>query len=247
MNKLVLLRHGESQWNLENIFTGWTDVGLTERGREEASEAGRLMTAEGLVFDIAYTSMLRRAITTLHLALAEMELSWIPEVKDWHLNERHYGALEGLNKKSTAETYGLDQVKMWRRSYAVKPPALQPGDERHPSTDPRYVGLGPSLLPASECLEDVVARLMPYWHDVIVPHIHEGKRLIVAAHGNSLRALVKHLDGVPDEDIAGLNIPTGIPLVYELDDALRPIRSYYLGDAKAAEEAARRVADQAGI
>ena len=246
MTKLVLLRHGESVWNLENIFTGWTDVGLSERGRDEAREAGRLMAAEDIVFDVAHTSVLERAIITLDLVLAEMDLSWIEVKKHWRLNERHYGALQGLNKKDTADEYGLDQVHIWRRSYNVAPPALAADDERHPATDPRYVRLSPEMIPATECLEDVVDRMLPYWYDAIVPDIHNEKRVIVAAHGNSLRALVKHLDGISDEEIPGLNIPTGIPLVYELDGDLRPERSYYLGDAEAAAEAARKVAEQAG-
>ncbi len=246
MTKLVLLRHGESVWNLENIFTGWTDIGLSERGREEAREAGRLMVAEGFVFDIAHTSVLRRAITTLHLALAEMDLSWIEVKKHWRLNERHYGALQGLNKKETADEHGLEQVHIWRRSYDVRPPALATDDERHSGRDPRYRWLPPEMIPASECLKDVVARMLPYWYDAIVPDIRHGNRVIVVAHGNSLRALVKHFDEISDEEIPGLNIPTGIPLVYELDDDLSPLRSYYLGDPEAAAEAARRVAEQAG-
>ncbi len=246
MTKLVLLRHGESVWNLENIFTGWTDVGLSARGREEAREAGRLMMADGFVFDIAHTSVLRRAITTLDLALAEMDLSWIEVRKHWRLNERHYGALQGLNKKETADEHGLEQVHLWRRSYDVRPPALTTDDERHSGGDPRYRWLPPEMIPASECLKDVVDRMLPYWYDAIVPDIRNGKRVIVAAHGNSLRALVKHLDEISDEEITGLNIPTGIPLVYELDGDLRPLDSYYLGDREAAAEAASKVAGQAG-
>jgi 2,3-bisphosphoglycerate-dependent phosphoglycerate mutase len=246
MTSLVLLRHGESTWNLENVFTGWTDVGLSDRGREEAREAGRLMAAEGLTFDVAHTSLLQRAIETLDLALIEMGLSWIEVKKHWRLNERHYGALQGLNKKATADEYGLDQVHIWRRSYDVPPPALDPSDDRHPGKDARYRFLPPERLPASECLADVVARMLPYWYDAIVPDIRSGKRVIIAAHGNSLRALVKHLDDVSDEDIPAFNIPTGIPLVYELDGDLRPTSSRYLGDAEAAAEAARRVAEQAG-
>ena len=246
MTKIALLRHGESTWNVENIFTGWTDVSLSDRGRTEAREAGRLMAASGLAFDVAHTSVLRRAIATLHLALAEMDLSWIQVAKHWRLNERHYGALQGLDKKETADEYGLDQVKLWRRSYDVRPPALDPEDERHPAHDARYASVSAGSLPAGECLQDVVKRMLPYWHDAIVPDIKSGKRVIVAAHGNSLRALVKHLDGVPDDVISDLNIPTGIPLIYELDGDLRPVRSYYLGDADAAAEAARRVAEQAG-
>lgn len=244
--KLVLLRHGESVWNLENIFTGWTDVGLSEGGRAEAREAGRLMAADGFAFDVAHTSVLRRAITTLDLALEEMGQSWIEVKKHWRLNERHYGALQGLNKKATADEHGAEQVHIWRRSYDVPPPPLETGDERHPGNDPRYSWLPPEMLPATECLKDVVERMLPYWYDAIVPDVREGKRVIVAAHGNSLRALVKHFDDIPDDEIPGLNIPTGIPLVYELDADLRPERSYYLGDPEAAKEAARKVAEQAG-
>ena len=246
MTKLVLLRHGQSVWNVENIFTGWTDVGLSDRGREEARDAGRLMLAQGFAFDVAHTSVLRRAIRTLDLALSEMDLLWIPVKKHWRLNERHYGALQGLNKKATADEYGLDQVHIWRRSYNTRPPALEVDDERHPQNDPRYASLPPDMLPVTECLEDVVERMLPYWNDAIVPDIRDGMRVIVSAHGNSLRALVQHLDGVSDEEIPGLNIPTGIPLVYELDEGLRSVRSYYLGDTEAAAEAARKVAEQAG-
>ena len=246
MTKLVLLRHGESVWNIENIFTGWTDVGLSERGRAEAREAGRLMLEQGFAFDVAHTSLLRRAIMTLHLALSEMDLLWIPVEKDWRLNERHYGALQGLNKKETTEKYGREQVHVWRRSYDTRPPALDLDDERHPRNDPRYASVPADLLPVTECLEDVVERMLPYWNDAIVPDIRAGKSVIVSAHGNNLRALVKHLDGVSNDEISELNIPTGIPLVYELDDGLRPVRSYYLGDANAAAEAAREVAEQAG-
>jgi 2,3-bisphosphoglycerate-dependent phosphoglycerate mutase len=246
MTRLVLLRHGESVWNLENIFTGWTDVGLSDRGRDEAREAGRILAAEGFGFDVAHTSVLRRAITTLHLALAEMDLSWIEVKKHWRLNERHYGALQGLNKKETAAEHGLEQVHTWRRSYDVPPPALERDDERHPGNDPRYAWLPPEMIPAAECLKDVVDRMLPYWYDAIVPDIRAGRRVVVVAHGNSLRALVKHLDGIPDDEIPGLNIPTGIPLVYELDGDLRPERSYYLGDPEAAAEAAGKVAEQAG-
>jgi 2,3-bisphosphoglycerate-dependent phosphoglycerate mutase len=246
VTRLVLLRHGESQWNLENIFTGWTDVDLSDTGREEAKQAGRLMAAEGFSFDVAYTSVLRRATETLDLALLEMGLSSIPVRKDWCLNERHYGALQGLNKKATSEEYGFDQVQRWRRSYDVSPPALELEDERHPSHDARYADVDVTFLPATECLKDVVLRILPYWHDAIVPEIRGGRKVIIAAHGNSLRALVKHLDGLSDQEIVGINIPTGIPLVYELDDALRPIDSNYLGDGDKAEAAAKKVADQAG-
>lgn len=246
MSQLVLLRHGQSTWNLENIFTGWTDVPLSEKGVEEAMSAGRIMSEEGLVFDIAHTSLLRRAIDTLHLALAEMGQLWIPVVKHWRLNERHYGALQGLDKKETSEQHGKDQVHVWRRSYSTPPPALDPMDERHPGNDPRYAWMPPDLLPATECLEDVVDRMLPYWHDAIVPDLRAGKAVIVAAHGNSLRALVKHLDGISNEEIPDLNIPTGIPLLYELDEDLRPISSRYLGDPEAAAAAAAAVAKQAG-
>lgn len=243
---LVLLRHGESVWNLENVFTGWTDVALSPKGSDEAVAAGRLMAEAGLTVDVAHTSVLRRAIDTLNLALAEMDLGWIEVKKHWRLNERHYGALQGLNKKQTAELHGPDQVHVWRRSYDVPPPPLDPDDERHPRHDPRYAWMPPELLPATECLADVVDRMLPYWYDAIVPDIRAGKRVIVAAHGNSLRALVKHLDGISDADIPGLNIPTGIPLVYELDNDLVPVTSGYLGDPEAAAAAAKAVAEQAG-
>jgi len=246
MTKLVLLRHGQSTWNLKNVFTGWTDVPLSDQGIAEAREAGRILKEEGFAFDIAHTSLLKRAINTLHLALLEMDQVWIPIVKHWRLNERHYGALQGLNKKETAEQHGKDQVKVWRRSYATPPPALDPMDERHPGNDPRYSWMPPDLLPATECLADVVDRMLPYWHDAIVPDLRAGKQVIVAAHGNSLRALVKHLDGISDEDITGLNIPTGVPLLYELDENLQPLSSRYLGDPEAAKAAAEAVAKQAG-
>ena len=246
MTKLVLLRHGQSTWNLKNVFTGWTDVPLSDQGVAEAREAGRILEEEGFAFDIAHTSLLKRAINTLHLALLEMDQVWIPVVKHWRLNERHYGALQGLNKKETAEQHGKDQVKVWRRSYATPPPALDPMDERHPGNDPRYSWMPPDLLPATECLADVVDRMLPYWHDAIVPDLRAGKQVIVAAHGNSLRALVKHLDGISDEDITGLNIPTGVPLLYELDENLQPLSSRYLGDPEAAKAAAEAVAKQAG-
>ena len=245
MTTLVLLRHGQSTWNLENVFTGWTDVPLSEKGEAEARSAGRVMKEEGLAFDIAHTSLLRRAIDTLHLALLEMDQVWIPVVKHWRLNERHYGALQGLNKRETAEQHGKKQVKVWRRSYSTPPPALDPMDERYPGNDPRYSWMPPDLLPATECLEDVVERMLPYWHDAIVPDLRDGKAVIVAAHGNSLRALVKHLDDISDEEIPGLNIPTGVPLVYDLDDDLRPIERRYLGDPEAVAAAAQAVADQA--
>jgi 2,3-bisphosphoglycerate-dependent phosphoglycerate mutase len=246
MAKLVLLRHGQSTWNLENVFTGWTDVSLSEKGIAEAKAAGTIMKDEGLQFDVAHTSLLLRAIDTLHLALVEMGQVWIPVVKHWRLNERHYGALQGLNKKETAEQHGKEQVHIWRRSYSTPPPALDPMDERHPGNDARYSWMPPDLLPATECLEDVVDRMLPYWHDAIVPDLRAGKEVIVAAHGNSLRALVKHLDGISDDEIVDLNIPTGIPLVYELDEDLQPLSSRYLGDEEAAKAAAEAVAKQAG-
>ncbi|MFQ5555651.1 MAG: 2,3-diphosphoglycerate-dependent phosphoglycerate mutase [Acidimicrobiia bacterium] len=243
--RLVLLRHGESVWNKENLFTGWTDVPLSGRGIEEAHAAGKAMAEEGLAFDVAHTSLLRRAIDTLDLTLAEMELGWIPVSKHWRLNERHYGALQGQNKRETAEHHGADQVLLWRRSYDTPPPPLDPDDERHASHDPRYAWMPPELVPAAECLADVVDRMLPYWYDAIVPDIRAGRRVLVAAHGNSLRALVKHLDGVPEDEIVSLNIPTGIPLVYTLDDDLRPLASEYLGDPEAAAAAAAAVAAQA--
>jgi 2,3-bisphosphoglycerate-dependent phosphoglycerate mutase len=244
MHKIVLLRHGESTWNKENRFTGWTDVDLSERGLFEAHEAGRLMKDAGLTFDVAFTSVLRRAIKTLDIALDDMDLLWIPVTKHWRLNERHYGALQGLNKAETAAKHGEAQVKIWRRSYDIPPPPLPPDDERHPGRDPRYRGLTPSELPATESLKDTVARFLPYWHETIAPVIRNGTRVLIAAHGNSLRALVKYLDDISDADIVELNIPTGIPLVYELDDRLTPIRHYYLGDPDAAAKAAAAVANQ---
>jgi len=245
MKRLVLLRHGESTWNKENRFTGWTDVDLSDKGREEAREAGRLMAAEGLSFDVAYTSVLTRAIRTLWIALDEMNLLWLETHKSWRLNERHYGALQGLNKAETAAKHGDAQVKIWRRSYDIPPPALEPGDERNPSRDPRYAGLLPSQLPLTESLKDTVARFLPYWHETIAPQVLAGKRVVIAAHGNSLRALVKYLDDVSEHDIVELNIPTGIPLVYELDDRLKPVRKFYLGDQDAALKKAQAVANQA--
>jgi len=245
MKKLVLLRHGESTWNRENRFTGWTDVPLSEQGVEEAKAAGRLLRKEGHVFDLAYTSLLKRAVKTLWLVLEEMDLMWIPVEQSWRLNERHYGALQGLNKAQTAQRYGDNQILVWRRSYDVPPPPLPKDDPRHPAKDPRYAGVKPSELPSTECLKDTVARFLPYWQKTIVPSVKAGKRVIIAAHGNSLRALVKYLDHVSDQDIVGLNIPTGIPLVYELSDSLKPLRHYYLGDPKAAERAAKAVAEQA--
>ena len=244
MKKLVLLRHGESVWNKENRFTGWTDVGLSEQGTAEAIAAGKLLAGEGFVFDVAYTSVLKRAIKTLWHVLEELDLMWIPEHRHWRLNERHYGALQGLNKAETAERHGMEQVMVWRRSYDVPPPPLSPDDPRCPGRDPRYAGLTPAELPLTESLQDTVARFLPYWHGTIAPAVAAGQRVLIAAHGNSLRALVKYLDSVPDAEIVGLNIPTGIPLVYELTDELKPIRSYYLGDAAAAEQAAKAVAAQ---
>jgi 2,3-bisphosphoglycerate-dependent phosphoglycerate mutase len=244
MKHLVLLRHGESTWNKENRFTGWTDVGLSEKGVREAIEAGRALRREGYVFDVAYTSVLKRAIKTLWLALEEMDLMWIPVYNSWRLNERHYGALQGLNKAETAERHGMDQTQLWRRSYDVRPPALTPEDPRHPGRDPRYARLRPEELPRTECLKDTVARFLPYWHDTIVSAVGAGRRVLIAAHGNSLRALVKYLDGIADDKIVSLNIPTGIPLVYELDDDLKPIRSFYVGDPEAIEKATTAVAGQ---
>ena len=243
---LLLLRHGESTWNLENRFTGWTDVPLTSNGEDEARKAGELMRQEGLSFDVVHTSLLLRAISTTEIALREMGLHWLPVKRHWRLNERNYGALQGLNKKETAERYGPEQVFAWRRGYDTPPDPLAVDDERHPGHDRRYADLPPDLLPATECLKDVVVRMLPYWHDQIVPDLRAGKRVLVGAHGNSLRALVKHLDGISDDAIADLNIPTGIPLLYELDDDMRPISSRYLGDAEAARAAAKAVARQAG-
>ncbi len=243
--KLVLLRHGESEWNLANRFTGWTDVGLSPKGEEEADAAGRLLAEKGYDFDIAFTSVLKRALLTLYRALEQLDRLWIPVEKHWRLNERHYGALQGLNKAETAAEHGDEQVHIWRRSYDVAPPPLQPDDDRHPRHDPRYRDLTPDLLPATESLKDVVGRMLPFWHDFMVPALRVGRRLLVSAHGNSLRALVKHLDGISDEDIPGLNIPTGIPLVYELDEDLSPVDHFYLGDPEVAAAAAKAVADQA--
>jgi len=244
MHRVVLLRHGESTWNKENRFTGWTDVDLTDKGREEAAEAGRLLKEGGYVFDLAYTSVLKRAIRTLGIALDVLDLLWIPVTKDWRLNERHYGALQGLNKAETVAKHGEAQTKIWRRSYDIPPPPLTAEDPRHPSRDPRYGGIPASELPLTETLKDTVARFLPYWHETIAPSIKAGKRVMIAAHGNSLRALVKYLDHIDEQTIVELNIPTGIPLVYELDDDLRPIRHYYLGDPAAAAAAAARVANQ---
>jgi 2,3-bisphosphoglycerate-dependent phosphoglycerate mutase len=245
MPTLVLLRHGESTWNRENRFTGWTDVDLSERGREEAAEAGRLLREGGYVFDVAYTSVLKRAIRTMIATLDAVDRLWVPVEKSWRLNERHYGALQGLNKAETAAAHGDAQTKIWRRSYDIPPPPLTLDDPRHPSHDPRYAQLDPRELPLTESLKDTVARFVPYWRETIAPSIASGRRVLIAAHGNSLRALVKYLDNVPETDIVELNIPTGIPLVYELNDALQPIRHYYLGDPAAAAAAAARVAQQA--
>jgi len=244
MYKLVLLRHGQSTWNLENRFTGWTDVDLTPQGHAEARNAAKLLKEGGYTFDIAYTSVLKRAIRTLWIVLDDMDLMWIPVHRDWRSNERHYGALQGLNKAETAAKYGEDQVKIWRRSYATPPPALARDDARYPGADPRYAGLAPSELPLAESLADTVRRFLPAWHQTIAPVVAAGRKVVVVAHGNSLRALVKYLDGVSDEAIVALNIPTGIPLVYELDDNLKPIRHYYLGDEQAAKRAAESVAQQ---
>ena len=244
MKKVVLIRHGESVWNKENRFTGWADVDLSEKGREEARDGGRALKAKGYAFDLAFTSLLKRAIRTLQIALDEMDLMWIPVEKAWQLNERHYGALQGLDKGETASRFGERQVKIWRRSYDVPPPPLAPGDERFPGNDPRYAGLAQDQLPLTECLKDTVARVIPYWESAITPQIRAGKRVAIAAHGNSLRALVKYLDNITDADILELNIPTGMPLVYELDDELKPLRSYYLGDPEKVKAAMEAVAAQ---
>jgi len=244
MYKLVLIRHGESTWNLENRFTGWTDVPLTDTGVEQARQAGRLLKEAGYDFDVAYTSVLKRAIWTLWHALDELDRTWLPVVKNWRLNERHYGALQGLNKADMAKQYGDEQVLIWRRSYDTPPPALENDDPRGQRQDPRYARLKPEDVPLTECLKDTVARVLPFWNESMAPAIQSGKRIVVAAHGNSIRALVKYLDGISDSDIVGLNIPNGIPLVYELDAQLKPIKSYYLGDAEAAAKAAAAVASQ---
>jgi len=244
MHKLVLLRHGESVWNKDNRFTGWTDVDLSEQGLKEAREAGRLLKESGFGFDLAFTSVLKRAIRTLWLVLDEMDLMWLPVHNSWRLNERHYGALQGLNKAEMAARFGDEQILIWRRSYDVPPPALEPSDERWPGRDPRYRDLGPAELPATECLKDTVARFLPHWSGSIAPAVKAGQRVIIAAHGNSIRALVKYLDNVSDQDIVGLNIPTGTPLVYELDAELRPLRHYYLGDEQKIAAAVNAVAAQ---
>jgi 2,3-bisphosphoglycerate-dependent phosphoglycerate mutase len=244
MYTVVLLRHGESTWNRENRFTGWTDVDLSDRGRLEAAEAGRLLEEGGYTFDVAFTSVLKRAIRTLWIALDVLDLMWIPITHNWRLNERHYGALQGLNKAETARKHGEAQVKIWRRSYDIPPPPLTPDDPRHCGRDQRYANVPPGQIPLTESLKDTVARFLPYWHETIVPAIKGGQRVLITAHGNSLRALVKYLDDVPDSEIVELNIPTGIPLVYELDANLRPIRHFYLGDPEAAARAAANVAAQ---
>ena len=244
MYKIVLLRHGESVWNKENKFAGWTDVGLSEKGIEEAKESGRYLKKEGYVFDVAFTSVLSRAIKTLWLALEEMDLMWIPVHHSWRLNERHYGALQGLNKMETAEKFGMEQTQIWRRSYDTPPPALTRDDPRWPGNDPRYADLKAEEIPLTECLKDTVARFLPYWHETIVPTIKAGKRVLIAAHGNSLRALVKYLDQISDEKIVSMNIPTGIPLVYELDEKLVARRNFYLGDPEKIQAAIQAVANQ---
>ena len=244
MYKLVLIRHGESEWNKLNLFTGWTDVDLTEKGVEEAKNGGILLKEEGFSFDIAYTSVLKRAIRTLWIVMDELDLMWIPVIRDWRLNERHYGALQGLNKAETAAKYGEDQVKIWRRSYDTRPPALEVDDHRFPGHDPRYANLSEKELPLTECLKDTVARFLPLWNDEIAPLVKEGKKVVIVAHGNSLRALVKHLDNISEEEIIALNIPTGVPLVYELDENLQPIKHYYLGDPEAIKKAMDAVANQ---
>ncbi len=245
MYKIVLLRHGQSTWNLENLFTGWTDVDLSDQGRQEAKQAGVLMKEEGFDFDLIYTSVLKRAIRTMQLAVDEMDQMWVPVIRDWHLNERHYGALQGLNKAETTAKYGEEQVKIWRRSYDVPPPPLEESDPRFPGHDRRYAGLAKEELPLTESLKETVARFVPYWENVIAPQVKAGKRILIVAHGNSLRALVKHLDNISEADIINLNIPTGIPLMYELDANLKPISNRYLGDPEAAKKAAEAVANQA--
>jgi len=244
MFTLVLLRHGESTWNKENRFTGWTDVDLSEKGIEEAKEAGKRLKEEGFIFDVAYTSVLKRGIRTMWIVLDEMDLMWIPVYRSWRLNERHYGALQGLYKSKIAAEFGEDQVLIWRRSYDIPPPALKTSDPRNPANDPRYKNLNPNEIPLTECLKDTVERFMPIWHETIGPTIKSGKRVLISAHGNSLRALVKYLDNVPEDEIVKLNIPTGIPLIYELDEDLKAIKHYYLGDAEEIQKAIQAVADQ---
>jgi 2,3-bisphosphoglycerate-dependent phosphoglycerate mutase len=247
MYKLVLLRHGESQWNLENRFTGWTDVDLTEKGIQEAKSAGKVLKEKGFTFDIDYVSVLKRALRTLYLALDEMDLLWIPDVKSWRLNERHYGALQGLNKSETAALHGEEKVLVWRRSYDVPPPALEKNDPRYPGNDRRYSNVAAKDLPLTECLKDTVDRFLPLWHETIAPMIKTGKKVIITAHGNSLRALVKYLDNMSEEEILKLNIPTGLPLVYELDADLKPIKHFYLGDEEAVKKAMEAVANQGKV
>ncbi len=244
MTKLVLIRHGESTWNKENRFTGWTDVDLSEKGLQEAKEGGQALKAAGYTFDVAYTSVLKRAIRTLWTVLDQTDLMWIPVHRSWRLNERHYGALQGLNKSETAEKYGEAQVKIWRRAYAISPPPLTADDPRYPGHDPRYARLTKQELPLTECLKDTVARFLPLWHETIAPEIRKGKKALIAAHGNSLRALVKYLDNISEEEIVELNIPTGMPLVYELDDNLKPLKHYYLGDPEKVKAAMEAVAAQ---
>jgi 2,3-bisphosphoglycerate-dependent phosphoglycerate mutase len=247
MYKVVLLRHGESTWNKENRFTGWTDVDLSEKGLAEAKKAGQVLKKEGYTFDLAYTSVLKRAIRTLWITLDEMDLMWIPVTRNWRLNERHYGALQGLNKAETAQKFGEDQVKIWRRSYDIQPPALEKTDDRYPGKDPRYTELKANELPLTECLKDTVARFVPYWEGTISPSVKAGKKVLITAHGNSLRALVKYLDNIPESEIVELNIPTGIPLVYELDENLKSIKSYYLGNQEEIARAAAAVANQGKV
>jgi 2,3-bisphosphoglycerate-dependent phosphoglycerate mutase len=247
MYKVVLLRHGDSLWNKENRFTGWTDVDVTQKGLQEAKKAGEVLKTEGFKFDIAYTSVLKRAIRTLWNVLDELDLMWIPVINNWRLNERHYGALQGLNKAETAKKYGEEQVKIWRRSYDIQPPALDKNDERYPGKDPRYADLKENELPLTECLKDTVARFVPYWEGTIAPMVKSGKRVLITAHGNSLRALVKYLDNIPENEIVELNIPTGIPLVYELNENLKPIKNYYLGDQDEIAKAAAAVAAQGKV
>jgi len=247
MHKLVLVRHGESTWNKENLFTGWTDVDLSRKGVQEATEGGRVLKEQGYIFDIAFTSVLKRAIRTLWIVLDEMDLMWVPVIRDWRLNERHYGALQGLNKAQMAEKFGDKQVKIWRRSYDIRPPALEETDPRNPAKDPRYKELRKEQVPLTECLKDTVERFLPCWHEVIAPTVRSGKRVLIAAHGNSLRALVKYLDNIPDEVIPEVNIPTGMPLVYELEDDLKPIKNYYLGDPEKVKKAMEAVASQAKV
>lgn len=244
---IVLIRHGQSTWNKENRFTGWTDVDLTEQGVREAREAGTILKKEGYTFDMAFTSVLKRAIRTLWIVLDQMDLMWIPVVNSWRLNERHYGALQGLNKAEMAQKYGEEQVHIWRRSYDTRPPALEITDERYPGKDPKYKELDSKDIPVTECLKDTVDRFLPYWHEAMVPELKRGRKILVSAHGNSLRALVKYLDHVSDEDIPRLNIPTGIPLIYELDDDLKPLKHYYLGDAEEIAKAVQTVAAQGKI